>query len=386
MPPSELQLRIALTMIPDIGPVTAKNLIKNFGSAEAVFSRRPENLMQIRGIGPRLSAAITSSRLLEAAEKEEAFLARHRIRAYYYQDPDYPRGLKECPDSPILLYSRGTDCLNGKRILSVVGTRRATFCGRETCRGLVGGLAAMYEDLVIVSGLAYGIDVAAHRAALENGLPTVAVLGHGLDTIYPRTHRETAKKICSQGALVTDFPSGTGPERNNFLRRNRIIAGLSDATLVVESGETGGALITAGLAHSYERTVMAVPGRISDQRSMGCNNLIRDQVAVMVTSPSDIASCLNWDLETLPQTPSLFSEYTLNPAEKVILQVIRQAPEITPGDISQRTGTPIHTVLSMLVEMELKGWVTIQPGNRYRIRKAPPWDTGSQVDLFKNTV
>lgn len=386
MPPSDLQLRIALTMIPDIGPITARNLITHLGSVNAIFSESRKSLMQIRGIGPHLSSAITSSRLLEAAEKEESFIARHGILVRYYEDADYPYRLKQCEDCPILLYSHGEDCLNAERILSVVGTRNASYYGKEVCRELIGGLAAMYGDLVIVSGLAYGIDVTAHRAALDNGLPTVAVLGHGLSTIYPRSHRETAKKIIRQGALVTDFHSGTGPERNNFLRRNRIIGGLSDATLVIESGERGGALITADLAHSYNRYVMAVPGRIGDHRSTGCNNLIKDQVAAMVTSPSDIAYVLNWKKEEPPETPRLFPEGSLTSTEKKILGLIGEKPEITPESISRRTGIAIHTILSMLLEMELKQWVNVLPGNRYSLRLKPSWSVDNQRDVFNNTV
>lgn len=386
MPYSDLQLRIALTMIPDIGAITAKKLISHLGSVNAIFSESRENLMRIRGIGPRLSAAITSSRLMEAAEKEEAFIAKHHIKVSYYEDPDYPRRLKQCADGPILLYSHGKNCLNAAKILSVVGTRRATFYGKETCRELIGGLASVFGDLVIVSGLAFGIDVAAHRAALENGLPTVAVLGHGLSTIYPHGHRETAKKISRQGALVTDFHSGTGPERNNFLRRNRIIAGLSDATLIIESGEKGGALITADLAGSYNRDVMAVPGRIGDKKSKGCNNLIKNHAAALVTSPPDIAYLLNWNEEKPHRRRSIIPEESLTPLEKKIIGLIRQAPEITPEIISRQTGAPIHTLLSMLVEMELKDWVTVLPGNRYRLSTVSSCDREYQNGMLFNTV
>jgi DNA processing protein len=374
---TELQLRIALTMIPDIGAVTARKLISHLGSVSAIFHQSPERLMQIRGIGPRLSSAITSSRLLEEARREEEFIHKHDIRVSYYQDPEYPRRLKECNDHPVLLYSHGKPCLNAERILSVVGTRRASCYGKEVCRELIRGIAEMYGDVVIVSGLAYGIDVAAHRAALENGLDTIAVLGHGLRTIYPHVHRETAKKIIRQGALVTDFHSETRPEKNNFLRRNRIIAGLSDATLVVESGEKGGALITADLADSYDRYVMAVPGRIDDPRSKGCNNLIKDHLAALVTSPSDIAYLLNWEERPSPRKQPLVQESALDPREKKVLAMISGSPEITPEVLSHQTNIPIHTMLSMLVEMELKGWISLQPGNRYRLSTRPLWNSSN---------
>ena len=232
MPPTshpDLLYRIALTMVPAIGPVTARKLIAEAGSARAVFRLKKALLQKIQSIGPRLSESISSSVLLEKAEQELAFLERHHISALYFEDATYPERLKECADGPVLLYARGNEGLNPSRSISVVGTRQASSYGKDLCRAIVLGLCTQLEDLVIVSGLAFGIDVIAHRAALEGGIPTVAVLGHGLSTIYPHAHRETARRISHQGALVTDFHSGMGPERNNFLRRNRIIAGMSDA-------------------------------------------------------------------------------------------------------------------------------------------------------------
>jgi DNA processing protein len=255
----ELLYRIALTMAPAIGPVTARRLISKAGSAREVFRLNRASLEKIDRIGPHLSQSIHKSALLEKADREMEFLERHHISALYFEDAEYPVRLKECEDAPILLYSRGSEGLNTKRALSVVGTRKASSYGKELCRSIVLDLGSRINELSIISGLAFGIDVIAHRAALEGGIPTVAVLGHGLATLYPHAHRETAKKICRQGALVTDFHSGMGPERNNFLRRNRIIAGMSDATLVVESAASGGALITADMASSYQRDVLAVP-------------------------------------------------------------------------------------------------------------------------------
>ena len=269
---TELQYLIALTMVPAIGPVTARKLIKEVGSARAVFSQNRRALESIEGIGPVLSRYINESSLLGQAEQELEFMRKHRINALSYQSHDFPPLLNQCNDGPVLLYIRGEQDLLFKKSLSVVGTRRASSYGKEVCRQIIRELADRIPDLAIVSGLAYGIDVIAHRAALEFGLPTVAVLGHGLATIYPHAHRETAKKIIGQGALITDFHSGMGPERNNFLRRNRIIAGMTTATLVVESSQKGGSLITADIAFSYERDVLTVPGRTGDDRSVGCNN------------------------------------------------------------------------------------------------------------------
>jgi len=364
----ELLYRIALTMVPALGPIKAKKMIKFLGSPQAIFKEKQKTLIKIRGIGSRISDSITSMSLLDAAEKEMEFMFKHKITASYYQDPDYPIRLKECEDGPLLLYSRGDKGLHARRILSIVGTRRATSYGRDHCRKIVSELASMMNDLVIISGLAYGIDVIAHRAALENGLLTVAVLGHGLSTIYPQAHRDTAKRIIKQGVLTTDFHSKTGPERNNFLRRNRIIAGLADATLVIESAEKGGALITADLAASYNRDVLAVPGRVGDERSKGCNGLIKSQKAALVESAEDVINHLNWTEDISPVEKKPAPNISPSNDEQQILRQIRDFPGITPGIVSNHTGIPIHSVLAMLMEMELKQWISVEPGNQYHTR------------------
>lgn len=358
---------MALTMAPSIGPKTARKLIGKFGSARAVLNVTEDSLKKIKGIGPHLTKALRTPGLLSKAEKEIEFIEKHHIEALYFEDPDYPKLLKECDDAPIILYSRGAEGLHLARTLSVVGTRRATSYGRTLCREIIRDLSVLIPKPVIVSGLAYGIDVIAHRAALEFGLPTVAVLGHGMDTIYPFSHRETAIKISKQGALVTDFHSGMGPERNNFLRRNRIIAGLSQGTLVVESARTGGSLITANLAFSYHRTVMAVPGRVGDSRSSGCNKLITREMAAITESADDIIRYLDWDF---PQTIKKIPAPEINPSkqEMNLLQSMQGNRVNTPDLLSQQTGIPVHTVLAALLGMELKEWIAVEPGNRYKMR------------------
>ena len=364
---TELQYQIALTMVPAIGPVTARKLIETVGSARAVFRQNKKVLERIEGIGPRMAQSINESALLGQADKEIEFLERHRIDALYFKDPDFPHRLNQCQDGPILLYARGEQGIQCNRSLSVVGTRRASSYGRDLCREIIKDLSEQLPDLVIVSGLAYGIDVIAHRAALEYGLPTVAVLGHGMSTIYPASHRETAKRIIRQGALVTDFHSGMGPERNNFLRRNRIIAGLSQATLVVESAKKGGALITANMAFSYDRDVMTVPVRVGDDRSRGCNNLIKRDMASLTESAGDVIRRLNWDVNGVPEKPAV-PEVEPSPQEKRLLLSIVQSPGITPGTLSNVTGIPINKVLALLLEMELKEWISAEPGNSYRTK------------------
>lgn len=366
---TELKHLIALTMVPAIGPVTARRLIKEVGSAREVFLQKRRALESIQGIGPSLSRSINKSPLLGKAERELEFLEKHHIRVLHYNNPEFPELLNECPDGPVLLYTLGDHSFQNKRNLSVVGTRRASSYGKEICREIISALAGAVPDLVIVSGLAYGIDVIAHRAALDYGLPTLAVLGHGLATIYPSSHRETAKKITHQGALITDFHSGMGPERNNFLRRNRIIAGLSGATLVVESAKKGGALITADIAFSYNREVLSIPGRVVDDRSLGCNALIKSNMATLVESAGDIVRRMDWDMKgkTLPFTEQ---KVDLSPEEKKILISIREVPDISPGALSRLVGIPLPNVMAMLLEMELKEWISAEPGNRYRSKIA----------------
>jgi DNA processing protein len=362
----ELQYQIALTMAPDIGPLTARKLISKAGSARKVFMMNRASLERIEGIGPHLSKSLGSSALLDQAEKEMAFLERHLISAFCFKDETYPARLRECGDAPLLLYTKGSKGLNAQRSLSVVGTRRASSYGKDLCRSLILDLSSRIKDLVIISGLAFGIDVIAHRAALEAGIPTVAVLGHGLKTLYPYAHRETAGKISKQGALVTDFHSGMGPERNNFIRRNRIIAGMADATLVVESAASGGALITADMASSYQRDVLAVPGRANDERSKGCNNLIKKNVAAMVESAEDIIHHLNWPDDLAPGPSTLSISASFSEHERKLLNLITDHCGLRPEVLSSFSGIPIHEVLSVLTGMELKGWVNLEPGNLYQ--------------------
>lgn len=362
----ELQYQIALTMAPAIGPVNARKLIDKAGSASGVFRMNRASLEKIEGIGPFLSQSIRSPGLMEKAEKELEFIERHKIKALYFGETAFPARLKECEDAPILLYTKGSKGLHAKRALSVVGTRKASSYGKELCRKIVLELGSIISDLVIVSGLAYGIDVIAHRAALEGEIPTVAVLGHGLRTLYPHSHRETAKKIYRQGALVTDFHSGMGPERNNFLRRNRIIAGMADATLVIESASSGGALITADIAFSYGRDVLAVPGRATDDRSLGCNRLIKLNMAAMVESAEDVIHHLRWNEELTPDRKQISRQSSITKQERKLLELMILHGGLGPGELSRFSDIPIQEVLSLLTQMELKRWIRVEPGNVFQ--------------------
>jgi DNA processing protein len=361
-----LKHKIALGLIPRIGDINARKLVSHFGSVEAIFNESYRSLVRIPGIGSGLASYITEKSYLEIAAKEAEYVIKHNIKTCFYLDNDYPFRLRQCDDSPVVFYFKGTCDLNSSKILSVVGTRNATSRGREQCEKIIGDLAAGHPDLIIISGLAYGIDITAHKAALSNDLPTIGVLGHGFKTIYPSIHRSTAEAILKKGGLLTDFISDTLPERNNFLKRNRIIAGLSDATLVVESGIKGGALITADMANSYNRDVFAIPGRPDDQWSAGCNSLIKSNKAALAESALDIENFLSWQPEKLkqPVQKTLFSEFS--ESEQKIYELIVKEGEITIDQICRQLEIPISRLSSQLLQMEFKGAIKCYPGNVYR--------------------
>lgn len=367
-----LKYKIGITLIKGIGCNLAKNLIAYVGSVEGVFREKQANLAKIPGIGEVLSKEIVSQDVLTRAENEIEFILKNNIKFYYFADRDYPFRLKECPDSPIMLYSKGHCDLNNGKFLGIVGTRNATETGRENCKKLIADLSALQPNTVIVSGLAYGVDICAHKSALESGLPTIGVIGHGLDRIYPATHRSTAVKMLEQGALLTEYLCGTNPDRQNFVQRNRIIAGMCDATVVVESGVRGGALITAEAANDYNRDVFAFPGRVTDEWSAGCNALIKTNKASLIESAEDILRFMNWE-KTETGSPAnvqttLFLD--LSDEEQAIVSVLRQNQDgIQLNELAILLEKPISKVSSMLLEMEFKGVIKCLPGNLYRIIK-----------------
>jgi len=362
-----LKHKIALGLIPRIGDINARKLVSHFGSVEAVFHEPYRNLVKIPGIGSGLAKYISNRTYLETAEKEAEYVTKNRIKTFFYLDSDYPYRLRQCDDSPVVFFYKGISDLNSPKILSVVGTRSATPRGRELCEKIIGGLASGHPDLIIVSGLAYGIDIASHKAALSNNLQTVGVLGHGFKTIYPSIHRSTAEAMVSNGGLLSDFLSDALPERNNFIKRNRIIAGLADATLIVESGVKGGALITADIANSYSRDVLAVPGRPEDQWSAGCNSLIKSNKAALIESSADIEYFLNWKSEkSKPAVQrTLFSD--LDETEKSIFELLSGESELTIDTICRSLSLPVYKLSAILLQMEFKGLIKCYPGNLYRI-------------------
>lgn len=363
--------QIGLTMINGVGDILARHLLQALGEAEAVFTEKQQLLGRIPGIGSNIAAEIKRPEILQRAEKELAFIEKNNISCYYLTDTDYPVRLRECPDAPILFYFKGNTNLDATRIISIVGTRNATEYGRELTQSLIKDLAKVIPDLLVVSGLAYGIDICAHRNALYNRLPTVAVLAHGLDRIYPSCHRNTAVEMLESGGLLTDFPSGTEPDRPNFLRRNRIVAGISDCTIVVESAEKGGSLVTADIAFSYGRDVYSFPGRVGDSHSKGCNNLIRQNKAGLITSADDLLSALCWDIQagaTPVQTELFFAEAeTFTSEQNPVLAIMRTRNEIHINELASVLEIPVHQLSMLLFELEINGKVKALPGNLYKL-------------------
>jgi DNA processing protein len=366
MSETSLKHKIALGIIPRIGDINARKLVSHLGSVEAVFHEPYRNLVRIPGIGSGLAKYISDRSYLDIAEKEAEYITKHNIKSFFYLDEDYPFRLRQCDDSPVIFFLKGACDLNAARILSVVGTRNSTSRGKDLCEKIIGGLAAGHPELVIVSGLAYGIDIISHKAALASNLQTIGVLGHGLKTIYPATHRQVADSMLKKGGLLTDFLSDSLPERNNFLKRNRIIAGLSDATLVIESGIKGGALITADIANSYNRDVFAVPGRPDDQWSAGCNSLIKTNKAALAENYNDIEDMLGWkpEKERQPEQKTLFSD--LDDTEKIIYEKLKQEGELTIDNLCRSLDKPVYKLSAILLQMEFKGIIKCYPGNLYR--------------------
>ncbi len=360
---------IALTLIPQVGSVTARKLIAYTGSAEAVFREKKSSLTKIPGIGETVAKQKDTPGLFAMAEKELAFISKNNICLATIFCKDYPDRLKQCPDAPLIIYFQGENVFHQNMILSVVGTRRATSYGKEQCQKIIGDLADEGLNVIIVSGLAYGIDYQAHICALNSGLKTVAVLGHGLHTIYPGEHLRMAIKIRENGALLTDFLSCQDPERNNFIKRNRIIAGLSDATLVVESGISGGALITADIAGSYNRDVFALPARTTDNMSAGCNQLIKNNKAGMIESAKDLMYFLGWEKDkrtNMHPQRSLFTD--LSEEENKVLKILERGEKLSVDYISIKTNLPVSRVSSLLLNLEFSGFIKIFPGNYYKLK------------------
>jgi DNA processing protein len=360
--------QIALTFINGIGVTLARALMQYVGDEKDIFTGSIKKLEVIPRISKRLIGEIRNKEVLLRAEKELQFITKNNIQPLFFTDDDYPQRLTNCIDAPILLYSKGNTDFNREKIISIVGTRNATKQGQEFCQKFVKDLSSQFPELLVVSGLAYGIDICAHRASLQNNLSTVGVLAHGLDRIYPYAHRHTAIEMLGNGALLTEFPSETTPDKHNFVRRNRIVAGMSDAVIVVESGEKGGSLITAEIADSYYREVFAVPGRITDRESIGCNQLISKNKAILLQDTDSFVKHLDWakvEKSTSSKQRELF--LNLNEDEEKIFNALAKTDSMGVNLLAIELNTPVSKLFFTLLELEMKNIVQALPGGVYRL-------------------
>lgn len=361
---------IALTLCPGIGHIGAKRLVDTVGSAAEVFRLRaelPERYPDI--FHASVVTALDNPSAFLQAEKELEWAEKNRVECLTLADERYPSRLRECEDAPVVLYFKGNADLNRLRVVSMVGTRRATDYGKQFCADFLRDLSELCSDVLVVSGLAYGIDIHAHRAALSNGLSTVGVLAHGLDRIYPAVHRKTAVDMLAEGGLLTEFPTGTNPDRHNFVSRNRIVAGMSDAVIVVESATKGGSLITAELAEGYHRDCFAVPGRATDEYSRGCNQLIRDNRAALINDASDFVKAMNWgrseeSRKTAAVQRTLFPELTDEEARVV---KILSRDDLHINTLVVEANIPVNRMSAILFELEMKGVVKALVGGVYHL-------------------
>ncbi len=367
---NEIISAIALTRIPGLGVIGTKQLLDSVPSASYVFEQKEHLAEMIPDVSPRLIQSLNCPEAFRFAEAELEFAERHRIACIPIHDNRYPTRLRECPDAPSILFYRGNADLNALKAISIVGTRKATDYGQDICARFIKELSECFPDVLIVSGLAYGTDINAHRAALENGMNTIGVLAHGLDRIYPASHRTTAKDMLEHGGLLTEYPSGTNPDRQNFIQRNRIVAGMSDATIVIESAVKGGALITARLAVDYHHDCFAFPGRITDNYSEGCNQLIKNSEATLITGVDDFLESMNWscpqEKTRKPIQQSLFPE--LSADEALVVRVLENNLDgIQINTLSVQANVSVHRLSALLFTLEMKGVVKAMAGATYRL-------------------
>ena len=369
----EIFYAMALTRLTNFNYQQALELYRAVGSAQMLFEHRNEIGDILKDCSPRLVEALKDwDEPMRRAEAELRFMEEHRVRALTLNSDDYPQRLTECPDAPIVLYYTGNADLNQAKVISIVGTRQITAYGQDLIRRFISELRAFCPQVLIVSGLAYGVDINAHRQALENGYETVGVLAHGLDQIYPYRHRDTAAQMLNHGGLLTEFMSLTNADKPNFVRRNRIVAGMADSVILIESAVKGGGLITAEIAQSYARSVFAFPGNVGQPFSEGCNNLIRDNGAGLISNAQDFVKAMDWMDETLRQRANadgiernLFPELT--PEEQQVVSLLKESNDLQLNIITVKTGIPIGCLTALLFQLEMKGVVKPLAGGMYHL-------------------
>ena len=361
----ELFYQIALTCIPDLGCIRARLLVDYFGSASAVFKAKKKEISCVEGIGEMSARSLKNWDQFNEVEEEILFIRKHQITPLFINDANYPKRLLHCYDPPTLLYYRGNADLNTSRVISIIGTRNHTEYGKQVTEQLVASLQA--QQVVVVSGLAFGIDYIAHRAAMQHDLSTVGVLGHGLDTIYPSQHKSIAKEMIQQGGLLTEFPRNSKPDKHNFPKRNRIVAGMADATIVIETACKGGSMITAELAHNYNRDLFAVPGKITDTKSSGCLQLIRQNKAMLLTNGQELLETMGWQEKkrTIKKQKELFIELTAD--EKKIVSLLQENESTHIDMLFLQSGLSSSSVASAILSLELQNVISALPGKMYRL-------------------
>ncbi len=363
---NELLYQIALTMVPNIGPVQAKILLQHC-EPEEIFHAKKSFLEKIEGIGSIRAESIKQFNRFNAAEKEIKFVEQNRIRALFLTDKDYPRRLLNCCDSPTLLYYKGEADLNTGKVLSIIGTRNHSEYGRQLTEKLLAGLSG--HPILVLSGLAFGVDALAHKAAIRNGLPTVGVLAHGLDQLYPPEHGGLARDMIKNGGgLLSEFRSRTKPDKHNFPTRNRVVAGMSDATIVIETDIKGGSMITAELANGYNRDVFAFPGKVTDTKSAGCNHLIKNNKAILLTEAREIMEIMGWEERKKPKPKTqreLFIE--LSPDEKIITGLLQDQDGVPIDELNARSGLSSSAVAAAILNLELQNVIVSLPGKIFRL-------------------
>ena len=364
---TELLCLLALLKVEGVGDIVAKKLINHCETAENIFQIKASKLTSIDGIGQNLIRNLKDKSVFVKAAAELHYIKSNHIKVCFYQDDNYPERLKHCIDGPVLLFYSGTINWNTRKVISIVGTRQITSYGADFCRKLIADLAPL--NPIIVSGFAYGVDIVAHQAAMDNNLQTIGILAHGLNQIYPKSHKRYISKMEQNGGFMTEFWSNSNPEKENFVKRNRIVAGIAEATIVIESAEKGGSLITATMANDYNRDVFAVPGRTSDKLSQGCNNLIKTQRAHLLTSAADVLYILNWEIASQDRNDKKVIQkqlfISLGQDEQKTYDYLQQNGKQLLDVIAIACDFPIFKTAAILLNMELKGVVRPLPGKLF---------------------
>lgn len=362
---TELFNRIALTFVKEVGTVTIRRLIQHYGSAGAVFHAPLKELKSFTGLGEVRSRAFKDEDIFRRAEEELKYIEKNDVQVLWFRDEEYPYRLAQCADAPVLLYYSGNADISPQKVIAVIGTRKYTDYGQRVCERLLEDLKD--SGILVMSGLAHGIDTIAHKAAVKNNLPTIGVLGHGLDKMYPAANKNLANEMRQNGGVMTEYASGTIGDKAHFPMRNRIVAGMSDVTIVVESDVKGGALITARLADSYNRDVAAFPGRVFDNKSSGCNELIRTNIAAMVTCADDVLELMNWneDAKKKPVQKQMFLD--LSPEEKLIYDTLATKDNMHADELLHSCNMTNSKLAATLLQMEMQGLVKALPGKLYRL-------------------